>query len=270
MKRTNFHTHTPYCDGASSVQELINAALEAGACQLGFSGHSLVEEAPTVYDMSPEEAAAYRREIEEKKTEYQGRLSLFCGIEQDILSQAAPAGYDYVIGSVHLVRAPAGGIVPVDHGPDIAKNGVDTHFNGDFTAFVKAYYQLVAQVKKKTACHIVGHFDLIAKFNQTHRFFDEDSREYRFCAIEALERLSAQGAVLEINTGAISRRARTIPYPAPFLLQEMKRLHVPVCYSSDAHHMDHLFFMEKEVRELIREYQLTQLETMEDILAYRP
>lgn len=36
----NLHTHTIYCDGKDTPEEMILAACEKGFTSLGFSGHS--------------------------------------------------------------------------------------------------------------------------------------------------------------------------------------------------------------------------------------
>lgn len=41
--------------------------------------------------------------------------------------------------------------------------------------------------------------------------------------------------IFEINTGAIARGYRSTPYPAPFLLQEMQRMRLPLMLASDCH-----------------------------------
>ena len=55
MVRSNFHTHTRYCDGKDSPAELAEAAFALGFRALGFSGHSFTPFDP--YGMTPENAA---------------------------------------------------------------------------------------------------------------------------------------------------------------------------------------------------------------------
>ena len=38
--RTNFHTHTNYCDGKHSVEEIVRDAVLQNISQLGFSSHA--------------------------------------------------------------------------------------------------------------------------------------------------------------------------------------------------------------------------------------
>ena len=44
----NFHTHTTYCDGKSTAEEMVQKAIELRFSQLGFSGHSF-----TPFDLEP-------------------------------------------------------------------------------------------------------------------------------------------------------------------------------------------------------------------------
>ena len=64
---------------------------------------------------------------------------------------------------------------------------------------------------------------------------DEREKEYRFAAIAALEALKGKIPYFEVNTGAIARGYRKSPYPAPFLLDELKRLGFDAIISSDCH-----------------------------------
>ena len=36
---SNFHTHTTFCDGKSTVEEVVRSAIEKGFDAIGFSGH---------------------------------------------------------------------------------------------------------------------------------------------------------------------------------------------------------------------------------------
>jgi histidinol-phosphatase (PHP family) len=55
-----------------------------------------------------------------------------------------------------------------------------------------------------------------------------------------------------VNTGAIARGYRTTPYPAPFILKEMKNLGLTVILTSDCHNRDMLDCHYKESMELIK------------------
>lgn len=108
-------------------------------------------------------------------------------------------------------------------------------FSGDFLSLAEAYYQREALVAEKTGCQIVGHFDLVTKFNQDGLFFDESHPRYLSAALEALDSLLRRDIIFEINTGAISRGYRTSPYPSLFLLRTLRQRGGRICITSDAH-----------------------------------
>ena len=98
-----------------------------------------------------------------------------------------------------------------------------------------AYYAQCAQLADIAQADIVGHFDLLTKFDERHRLYDRGSKVYRDAAFAAIERLNAAGKIFEINTGAISRGYRSTPYPAPELLRHLKAIGGRITVSSDAH-----------------------------------
>ena len=112
---TDLHTHTTFCDGTDTPEDMVLSALEKGMDCLGFSGHSYTffDES---YCMSPLGTAAYQGEILRLRREYGSRLRILCGVEQDYWSAETTAGYDYVIGSVHYLKL-GDGYLPVDEDP---------------------------------------------------------------------------------------------------------------------------------------------------------
>lgn len=234
MRRySNYHTHTTFCDGTNTPEEMVLAAIEAGCPSLGFSGHSY-----TAFDlgycMTPENLPEYRAEVLRLKEKYRDKIHILLGLELDYFSEKPKEDFDYIIGSVHYVKKD-GVYLSVDHSRENQIHCVEEHYDGDFYAFAEDYYALVADVKRKTGCDIVGHFDLVTKFNEKQPLFDENHPRYRAAAEGALNTLLDQNARLEINTGAISRGYRTTPYPAPFLLEEMGRRGAKAVLSADCH-----------------------------------
>lgn len=57
----NLHTHTVYCDGADTPEEMIVCDVEKGFDSIGFSGHSYMDYSDYIDggDKTPE----YKREI---------------------------------------------------------------------------------------------------------------------------------------------------------------------------------------------------------------
>ena len=234
----DFHVHTTFCDGQASPEEMVRAALEKGMDAVGFSGHGR-----TAFDeswcMSEAGTAAYRAEIARLKKAYAGRIAVFCGVEQDMCSDAPTAGYDYVIGSVHYLRA-GGEYLPVDESAALQRDAAARVFGGDIYAFAAAYYRQLASAQAATGCGVIGHFDIVAKFNEGGALFDEGDARYVNAWHDAADALLETGALFEINTGGIARGWRSVPYPAPPILDYLIARGARFLLSGDAHRPDGL------------------------------
>ncbi len=229
----NLHQHSTFCDGKNTPEEVVLAAIEKGFGAIGFSSHCYMEYAK-YYCMPLEKTAQYRQEIARLKEKYSGLIDVFCGLEFDICCPEKPVGYDYLIGSLHGLRFD-GVDYEFDGVAEHFQKMIDEHFAGDGMAFAKEYYRQLAWLPDFADVDIIGHFDLITKHRDSVNFFDCDTKEYRYAAIEAAEALAGKIPYFEVNTGAIARGYRTTPYPDPFIVKEMKRLGFGVVISSDCH-----------------------------------
>lgn len=240
MIPSNYHTHTLFCDGKNTPEEMVLEAIRSGCPELGFSGHSY-----TAYDdsycMSLSDTQAYIRAVSELKEKYAHKIRIFLGIEQDYFSHIDTEGFDYVIGSVHAV-CKDGCYLNVDESRDVFIQNVQKHYGGDYYGFVEDYYALVADVYRKTGCRIVGHFDLVTKFNAKKDLFDPEHPRYRAAANKALDALLDAPVALEINTGGMARGYTDVPYPALDLLSRWVKAGKPIVYSSDCHDAKQLLF----------------------------
>lgn len=247
---SNLHTHTTYCDGVSTAEEIVLRAIDKGYDSIGFSGHSYGE-GDEDWCMSPEGTVSYRNEISALKKKYEGKIQVYLGIEQDFYSGKPDFGYDFVIGSVHKLKV-FDGYCAVDNTSAIAENAVNKYFGGDWLAYAEEYYATVKNVVKITECDVVGHFDVVTKFNEGGFYFDENSKRYKDAAIDALETVIKECNLFEVNTGAIYRRKRSVPYPSEFLLTEIKARDGEIVFSSDSHNADSLGYMFEEAAELAK------------------
>ena len=109
-------------------------------------------------------------------------------------------------------------------------------------AFAEDYFAAVSRVYERTHSQVVGHFDLLAKFNEGDVLFSTEHPRYRWAVSRALDALSLAPVVFEINTGAISRGYRTEPYPAGWIVEELRRRGRKRILSSDCHTRENLLF----------------------------
>lgn len=252
IRHTDLHLHTVFCDGKNTPEEMVLAALQKGMTCIGFSAHSFVA-FDSAAGTDAEAEKKYRKEIMRLKKAYDGRIRIYCGTELDYHSLPKPGtalyeektrwyqeNYEYRIGSVHYLPVPAEygpqyHPAAVDDTPEIFHDAVEQFYGGDYYRAAEAYFELEADVVQRTNCDIVGHFDLISKFNEKYRFFEEQHPAYRNAWQRAADRLLSTGKVFEINTGAVSRGWRTDAYPAAEIRQYIMKHGGRMVLSSDSH-----------------------------------
>lgn len=231
---SDIHTHTTYCDGKSTIEEMVQKAVEMGFRSIGISGHCYVPGSD--YGMTPESTKKYAEEILALREKYP-QIDILLGIERDMYFKPDDIEFDYAIGSLHFVER-EGKLLDVDCLPTFEEN-VEKYFGGNYRKFVEEYYANVAEVIKKTNADVVGHFDLVAKFNEGNKYFDEDADWYKKCVSDALADVCKTKPVFEVNTGAISRGFNKI-YPSEFILKEIKKAGCDVVVTSDCHNAESL------------------------------
>ncbi len=235
----DFHVHTTFSDGINSPEEMVRAALKMGLKRIGFSDHAHTPEGED-YCMSYENIPVYRSTIGELKEKYRGKIEIFCGIEQDLYSDVPTDGYDYVIASVHSIKQG-------DHYYDVDDTEarfldlVDRFYDGDYIRMAEDYFENVSHLGALSP-NIIGHVDLVTKFNEGDRLFDTHDPRYLAAVKRAVDALLPTGAAFEINTGAISRKRRTSPYPSDEILRYIVSRGGKLVFSGDAHSAETLCY----------------------------
>ncbi len=253
MFKSNCHTHTSYCDGKNTAREMVEAAIEKGFVSLGFSGHSPMKE-HNEWTMSAEGVKQYIAEITALKEEYKDKIDILCGIELDAdYADVKPDMFDYVIGSVHQFRK-EGTVYDVDYSADILRKATDEFFDGSFIEMSRCYFNTLADFVIGTRVDVVGHIDLITKFNLDTPLFDEANERYRQIIYSAIDRiLAAKPDILfEVNTGAMFRVGKKTPYPAEFILRYIRTKGGKITLTSDSHAACSIDFAFEEATDFIK------------------
>ena len=226
--RANYHTHTTFCDGSDTAEDVVKSAISKGFLHLGFSGH-----------MDPDihmDFDAYLAEIGRLREKYADRIEILCGVELDNLYDPHYAdGAEYVIGSTHFLDVQSEIPMSVDNNEEIMRRLAEEFFGGDYYKLSKSYYDLVSRVYDRLHCTFVGHFDLVTRFNDSMHFLDEEDPRYRMPALEAMEYLVKEGVPFEINCGAVNRNRKKELYPNMFLLKNLREFGGEILINSDAH-----------------------------------
>ncbi len=260
----NLHTHTLFCDGEDSAEDMVKYAIKKGIKVLGFSGHIYAEPCKE-YCMTREKTKAYLSCIKELKEKYKGEIKLYAGCEADLFSKEDLSQFDYVIGSVHFIKA-NGEFIEIDSSPSDFSENVKKHFNGDFYSASEIYYRSVAECVEKTNADIIGHFDLITKFNEENALFDVAHPRYVNAYKKCLDYLLKFNIPFEINTGAMARGYRTFPYPHIDILRYIFENGGRVVITGDSHSKENLTFGYDKAEILAREAGFNEICLAKDII----
>lgn len=230
--KANFHTHTNFCDGTDSAEDIVKQAIAYGFSTLGFSSH--LDPDPTV---SIRDYKGYLTEIYRLQEKYKDQIEIICGVELDnLLDPKLAEGTEYYIGSNHYFNIPGlKELCPVDYSPEKTLAVCQEYFDGDFYKLAKKYYEDEATVCARLHPTFIGHFDLVTRYTDSHHFFDTSDIRYRKPALEAMEYLVSKEIPFEVNCGAVNRGRKKELYPDMFLLKSLKDFGGEIMINSDAH-----------------------------------
>lgn len=255
----NYHTHSLYCDGKSTLEEQVRAAEKCGLLQLGFSSHAPV---PFENNFAMEEAKLpeYVREIEDlqRTTNVTLLKSLECdyipGISTAFAERQDKNGLDYIIGGVHQVKQPHGdGLWFIDGSKqEIYDNGLRDLFDNNIKLAVTTFWEQTFEMIETQRMDIIAHFDKI-KMHNRNRFFTEDEQWYKVLADKAIQLIKRYDVIIEVNTRGLYKKRSDSFYPSTELLMKARKADIPVLISSDAHQAEELtLFMSEAAAELQR------------------
>ncbi len=271
MIKTNYHTHTTFCDGKNTAREMVEAAIEKNFDILGFSGHSMFPYSSD-WHIQSREHQAYINEINSLKDKFKNKIKIYAGFEADyILGFCTPSfknykdfSPDYLIGSVHFVPG-KGGMLEADSSQQSFAENVKNYFGGNVKKAVQEYFYLEREMIQNSDFTILGHPDLISCQNTKDlKAFDDSSSWYKKELKLTAKKISSWGGCIELNTGGIFRKGLSTPYPSPYFLSLLKELNVPVMINSDAHTTSGLDAWFDEAVQYIKKAGYTELSFYED------
>ncbi|HPA62675.1 MAG TPA: histidinol-phosphatase [Spirochaetota bacterium] len=237
----NFHTHTLFCDGHDSVYDMAEFAFSSGFTHLGFSSH-----APLPFDarwaMKEERISSYIKEIEDSKKSF-SKMKIFTALEVDYIPSTweyskkiiSDNKFDYLIGAVHLLGEPDGKDYITITGNSSRFADSLTNSGKDIISAVREYYERMIYLIRYTEVDVIAHFDLIKKVNIDFQIFDENASWYNDFLNSALDALAANPKIVEVNTGALSRKKSKDLFPSDYILRFLLKNDIPVVINSDCH-----------------------------------
>ena len=111
---------------------------------------------------------------------------------------------------------------------------------------------------------IIGHFDLIQKYNENQDMIAFDNAEYLKLCYEILDKIIAANKIIEVNTGAIARGYRSKPYPHELLLRYIAKNNGMICLNSDCHNRNYLDCYYDESIQLIKNCGFDSMMILDD------
>ena len=240
--KCNLHTHTQFCDGKCTMEQMTQNAIAKGFETLGFSPHSL-----TPFDQSycMKDYNAFKQEFLRLKQKYKDQINLLMGIEADAFGVNPDDNFDYVIGSVHYLAVNGqymsvfdvrkNKVFALDESKETFLQLLAEGFDNDIISVAQSYYDTVVDMVQKTKPTIIGHFDLVSLYGD----FGEVHEQYEQIAKEAVKRLQGCGCLVEINANR-KFKGRGGLYPADFLIKQFLDCGFDFVLSSDAHVVDSL------------------------------
>lgn len=252
--KCNFHTHSTFCDGKNTPEEMVLAAIEKNFDVLGFSGHSLYPKARS-WHTPVDKFNEYTAEIRRLSDVYKDKIKIYLGFEADYFpgvtvpsketyKEFAP---DYLIGSVHYLVSDKG-FFSVDNSVEKVRENLIIYYGApdkgiesvDGKKVVLDYFDAQRQMLRKGDFEILGHCDLIRLRNTVLKYFDTNETWYRDELKAVAKEAARAGVIAEINTGAVARKLMDTFYPSQEFLQILHDAGVPVCINSDAHIKENL------------------------------
>jgi histidinol-phosphatase (PHP family) len=226
------------------------AAVVEAAIASGFTTYGLSEHCPRFQPqhLYPEEshlapadlARTFERYVQsalELRARHADRLELLIGFETEALPvegwaakmlelrQSAP--FDYIVGSVHSI-----GDTWIDMNAETSERVARE--NGGWEALRSQYFDQLASLVEALRPEVVGHVDLIRRFEAPDFRFSEASLRR---AERVLEAALAAGSALDVNA-APARRGFGPVYPGPQILARACAMGVPVTLGDDSHGPD--------------------------------
>ena len=198
------------------------------------------------------DTAGYINQIKALKEKYKDKIQIYLGVEEDLTQYVVGEDFDYIIGSSHYFNI-GGKLHPIDLSHEYFKSCLEL-FGGDVKALSESYYSSFCDYILCRKPDIIGHFDLITKFDEIEGMgYFLNNPEYTEIAEKYLKIALKSECIFEVNTGAISRGYRTSPYPQENLLHILKENDAKIVLSSDSHSADTLCFAFEEARRLLKD-----------------
>ena len=243
MNLTNYHSHSTFCDGRSSMEEMVQAAIVQGFVSYGFSSHAPLP-FHTRWNMDSSNMNAYVAEAKRLKDKYSDQIELYCGLEIDFLDDNYNSAseifqsinLDYRIGSLHTIVIEPGHILEIDCKYERFKEIVDEYFSGDAEDILRVYVERLMRMVEIGGFDIVGHADkmhyladMYCKGLSSKKWYVEAMKEY-------FSLIVSKGIMIEMNTKKYVETG--LFFPDASWYEFLNSIGAKIVVNSDSHSCD--------------------------------
>lgn len=245
---TDYHMHSILSDGRNTHEEMVRAAIGKGLQEIGFTDHLCLKHVE--WAIADVDIPVMTEQIHTLQDKYADQIQIKYGIEIDYFPDKEEEigqlihelPLDYVIGSVHFIG--------------------DWNFDTDKSLYGKwtndhlyeMYYSLVQQAAQSALFDIIGHLDIIKKF-QIYPESDQST-----LIEKTLKTIKENDLVVELNTSGLDRPCAEF-CPSPSIIDLCYQNHIPLTLTSDAHRTDQVARHFKSAVNLLREIGVAELVT---------
>ena len=249
MKRDG-HVHTPFCPHGTKdrFEDYIEKALTLGMEEISFTEHAplprgFMDTTPAKDSaMSWSELSLYFDELERVKKIYKGKIKINSGLEIDFIEgfeseikqtlNQIGSKLDDAILSVHFLKNKQK-YDCLDYSPQFFSKMVESY--GSVEAIYQKYYETV-QLSVHADLGIykpirIGHITLVHKFQNRFPFNGDEQS----ILLQLLKGIKEKGYSLDYNGAGTAKPLCREPYPPNWVIEEAKKLSIPLVYGSDAH-----------------------------------
>ena len=245
-RRYNFHSHTQFCDGRATIEEMARAAVACGMEYYGFTPHSPIP-IGSPCNMSFHSVGDFLAEVERiQNIRELSSCRFYKGMEIDYLgTEFGPSdeyfnnlGLDYRIGSVHFIPSQNGEFIDIDGNFENFCRRMKLYFRNDIEYVVATFYAQSTAMIEAGGFDILGHFD---KIGQNASYFApgiEDSQLYSTLVNRLIDTIIERNLTIELNTKAREQHGRF--FPGERYLVRLVDAGITILVNSDAHRPDRI------------------------------
>ena len=223
----DYHVHTPLCNHAFGCMDAyVRKAIQAGMREICFLDHLTFPVKERGQSMHPDEVPLYFQAVQFFKHRYREKIEIKAGLEVDFHPGCTDTirkivdrfNFDVIGGSLHS----PGGQDVVSRGSAWGCGKLDTD------ATIDLYLEQMDKLLDCDCFDLLCHFDLFKKFGRVH------SRPIDRQLKTLLHKIKAKKLTIEVNTSGYDHAAAEA-YPSPGIIEDCRRLGIPLTLGSDAH-----------------------------------